>query len=78
MMKSTFFTVVLMMAAATASANNLVGETLKFERLYPNLATQQEPFQIRVVSSGSADAIQWGSIFGNVYGIMNPEAGSVE
>lgn len=69
---------VLVSTVAPASASTLIGETLKFERLYPNLTTQQEPFEIREVVSGSADSIQWGRVFGNVYGTMNAESGTIE
>jgi hypothetical protein len=77
-MKSTWIAVAMLAAVTSSNANTLVGQTLKFERLYPNLLTQQEPFQVREVSAGTQDSISWGSVFGNVYGSMNPEANSIE
>ena len=73
-MKNLFLSSIIAIASSSSFASDMLGDTIIFERLYPNTTTLHEPAISRIVSAGESDQLFWGA--GAKYAIMNPEATS--
>ncbi len=72
-LRAALATLCLGAAAAVHAAPTMIGDTIDFQRLYPDTSTQYGPsIPSTTVAAGTSDAVSWGSQL-----IIDPEAGKI-